>query len=159
MREELVTKDKEFDDYKERMTDKEEKIRQLTQTLHSQNIQKEKLERKLKREVDGAKATTDVVQNLDRADELVSILMCISKLNAELDDANREKHKMMLENEIASQEFKRLKESIRKLNSKIVSSGYIIMHIIIVICIIRVYVPLISPLSLTPGSAEQLVLV
>ena len=122
MREELVTKKKEFDDYKERMTDKEEKLRQLTETLHSQNIQKEKLERELKRDVDGAKSTTDAVQNLAKAEELVSILICVSNLTVELDDANREKHQMMLKSDIASQEIKRLQESVRKLKTKNVSS-------------------------------------
>ena len=121
MKEELVTKEKEFDDYKERMTDKEKKIKQLTQTLHSQSIQKEKLERELKREVDGAKSTADTVQYLTKADELVSILIYVSKLTAELDDANREKHQMMFKSDIASQEIERLQESVKKLKSKSVS--------------------------------------
>ena len=121
MSEELETKKKEFDGYKERMTDKEEKIRQLTEMLHSQNIQKEELERELKREVDGAKSTADTVQNLTKADELVSILIYVSKLTTELDDANREKHQMMFKSDIASQEIERLQESVKKLKSKSVS--------------------------------------
>ena len=127
MREELVTKKKELDDYEEQMTDKEEKIRQLTQTLHSQIIQKEKLERELKREVDGATSIADTVLNLAKADELVSILIYVSKLNAELDDANREKHQIMLKSDIASQEIERLQESVGKLMLKTVSSAYIFL--------------------------------
>ena len=117
MREELETKEKEFDDYKERMIAKEEKIKQLTEIVHSQNIQKENQLRAVN--VDGAHATADTVQN---PDELAGTIIYVSKLT-ELDNANREKHQMMLKSEIASQEIKGLQESVRKLKSKSVSSG------------------------------------
>ena len=141
MREELLTKEKEFDDYKGKMTEKEEAIKQLTEVVCSQK------ENQL-RATDGAHSTADTVQN---PDELAGIVIYVSKLTAELDDANREKHQMMLKSEIAFQEFKRLKESIRKLKSKIVSSGSNILCTLIL--------ALFSSLSLTPAGAEQLVLV
>ena len=121
MREELVTREKECDEYQGEMTEKEEKIRQLNQTLCSQRIQMEKLERELKIEVVGAKSTAHTVENLTKADEIVSILIYVAKLTAELDDANRERQQMMLKSDIASQEIKRLQKSERKLKSKIVS--------------------------------------
>ena len=121
MREEIVTREKEFDEYQGKMAVKEEKIRQLTQKLHSQNIQMEKLERELKTESFGAKSTADIVENLAKADELVSIMIYVSKVTAELDDANRGKQQMMFKSVITSQEIVRLQESVRKLKSKIVS--------------------------------------
>ena len=121
MREELLTKEKEFDDYKGKMTEKEEKIKQLTEAVRSQK------ENQL-RAADDAHSTADTIQN---SDELAGIVIYVAKLIAELDDANREKHQMVLKSEIASQESKRLKESIRKLKSKIVSSGSNIHYIIL----------------------------
>ena len=122
MRDEMLRKEKESGDYKERMTEKEEKIRQLTETMRSQNIQMEILERELKGGVVSAQSTADTVQNLTKADALVSILIHVSKLTAELDDANRQRHQMMIKSENAYQEANRMQESIRKLKSKIVSN-------------------------------------
>ena len=123
MEEELKTKEKERDHYKERMTEMEERIRQLNEMLYSENIHKEILERKLEGEVDGAKSTADTVQNLTNEDEMIRILIRVSKHIAKLDDANREKHPMMFKSDIASQDIKRLQESVRKLKSISVSSG------------------------------------
>ena len=118
---ELSITEEQVATYKNMMSGKEEKIAQLSQTLDSRNIQMKELKEHLKAKVAAAHPTT-TAENLTAAEELVTIMIHVSKLSVELDEAKRERHQMMLKSESALQEATRLRHSIKELKNMIVSN-------------------------------------
>ena len=118
---ELSTKEEQLATYKKMMNGTEEKIKQLSQTLDSRNIQMKETKEQLKTKVAAARSTT-AAENLTTADELVTIMLQVSRLSVELDEAKRERHQMMLEGDSAYQEANRLQQYIKELKTMIVSN-------------------------------------
>ena len=124
MEKEISVQQEKIAEYQSNMMEKEEKISKLLEQLHSENIQKQKMEEKLKMDVGASASSTADAKDI----QLTVIRIDMLRMRAELDEAKKERNQLIIKSDS-------LKQSIIKLKSMIVSEHIMSLMVIFMIII------------------------
>ena len=122
MEKEISVQQEKIAEYQSNMMEKAEKISKLLEQLHSENIQKQKMEEKLQMDVGASASSTADAKDI----QLTVIRIDMLRMRAELDEAKKERNQLIIKSDS-------LKQSIIKLKSMIVSEHIMSLMVIFMI--------------------------